>query len=208
MEEKIDLTMKDFARHFEANKLGQLWLQNYGFISLARLYKEVTGWKLMNHQEISSDDILAIIAYGSAVRYPNKEIVPIKKKKYVFFGPEIEIKKEVQIRAKDTDFFVLTKRNLTEERYIPLFERDDYGYQFRAGGMHLTTRGIDQLLQGVEHNDTVSINAIKEGVPVFYEKKGLEEVVQRAGIKCENPSGLYWNVGDEKEKLTGWIGVK
>ena len=120
----VNLSMKEFTKYFEQNRLGKFYFPNgelYGkklWINLRDLYKLVTCWRIKD-TEIPLDDIVAIISFGSAVRYPDLEEFIHKKKKYLLFGPEIPLKKQRRIFPEDVDFYVLTGKDLTKDKSIP-----------------------------------------------------------------------------------------
>ena len=198
--------MKDFTKYFEENRLGRLYFPN-GYSSLSNedfnggrttlridlrdLYKGIVGWKI-NHNEIPLDDIIAVISFGSAVKHPDAGTTSIFRKKYFLFGPDI-VKRE-KINPRDTDFYILTDKNLTKEKCISTKQtRGEYGFLsiVYEGGIHLIHRGINQLLNGIKEEDTVSINALKEGVPIFFNGR-LENVIEKSGIRKETPRKIYW----------------
>lgn len=207
---KTDLKIKDFEKYFKANALGALGLPNLASIAsidCAKLYKAVTGWHVLD-TEVSTDDIAAVIAFGPAVSYPGEKTVTIMKKRYGFFGSKIPVTEKVPIKMEVADFLVLTRKNLTREEYVhSIHEGDGEGGDILLeGGIHIVTKGIEQLIEGANQNDTVSVNAIKKGVPVLYEKKELEDVIQRSGIKRENPYKTYWRFNIKEDRLCGWVG--
>ena len=102
---ETDLSMKDFTRYFEKNRLGMLWFPNgncftpngscfeHGkvtpfHIDLKTLYKLAIGWEI-NSTKVPLDDVVGVIAFGSAVKHPGYQKVPETKRKYLIFGPRI-----------------------------------------------------------------------------------------------------------------------
>jgi hypothetical protein len=210
---QTDLSMKDFTRYFEANRAGRLYFPNgecltpHGeafenaertpfHVNLRDLYKLVTGWKI-NHTEVPLDDILAVIAFGSAVKHPGYEEVPVLRRRYVLFGSKEDTgrKKQIPIQPNDADFLVITGQDLIREKVLkPVsLETYDCGTWIEEGGIHLVNRGANQVVNGVRANDTVSISALREGVPVFYDVARLEEVIRRAGVPRTTPRRLSWD---------------
>lgn len=221
------LSVRDFQKYFEDKKLGKLYLpngisfdkQDYRWerpfkdgipINLKDLYKVMSGWKIKNTQ-VPLEDIIAIIAFGSAVRYPGYDIVTESSRKYFgLFGPKIEKEKKKKIYPNDADFFVLTGSNITRHEYIkPGFTTVDFGSlgcvtAVVEGGINLVNRGADQLLNGLNNGDTISISALKEGIPLFFDGDKLNEVYERSGIKKETPRRLFWDE-DKLDCLVGRI---
>ena len=214
---ETNLSMKDFTRYFESGRLGKLYFPNGRcvyvnywegfsnfFVNLADLYKLVSGWKV-NNTLVPLDDIVAVIAFGSAVRYPNIEEIPYTYKKYLLFGPQISGVNQRKIQPKDADFLVITGKDLMREEVLEPISGGTYdaGTWLKRGGIHLVNRGINQLLNGVRANDTVSTSALREGVPVFSSGR-LDEVVVQAGIAKTTPRKIFWDE-DGKGFLIGSI---
>ena len=42
------------------------------------------------------------------------------------------------------------------------------------------------------NNDTISISALREGVPIFYDAEALESLREKTGIKKETPRKVFW----------------
>ena len=193
---ETNLSMGTFMHYFNEKRLGNLYFPNgycvYGrylnfgkfFVDLNYLYKLVSGWKV-NYTEIPLNDIIAVIAFWSAVRYPGTETIFETRKKYLLFGENIIIMKEIPIYPRDADFLVITEHNLVNEKILePLTERDEYGGVYiKQGGIHVSNRGTQQFLNGVQahditgvntlndrirSNDTVSISALPERLPIFF----------------------------------------
>ena len=213
------LSMNDFTRYFEANRLGKLYFPNgvyvehmyrtwYSgssfFIHLADLYKLVSGWKI-NHTLVPLNDIIAIIAFGSAVRYPGIEKVSHVRSKYFFFGPTVTITRERKIQPRDADFLVITEQNLMREEVLePISEKTyDAGTWLKRGGIHLVNRGVNQLLNGIQANDTISSSALREGVSVFLNEH-WQNLLDRAGILTTTPRKVFWDENSDG-LLTGNI---
>lgn len=210
------LSPTDFRTYFEKDRLGKLYLPNGiryapekdwpitdgAVINLKKLYKLMIGWKVQNETEVPVDDIVAIIAFGSAIRYPGYDIFTESSRKYLgLFGPKIEKEKKRKIYPNDVDFFVLTGKNITRHEYIkPDFATIDFGSAgwanaMKEGGINLVNRGVSQLMQGISQGDTISVSALREGIPLFY-REDFEEVRARTGIPRETPRRLFWNEND------------
>ena len=210
------LHMEDFTRYFEANRLGKLSFPNGKayvhpggnsfdhssitdfYINLTDLYKLVTEWKV-NHIGVPLDDIVAVIAFGSAVRYPG--FTEVVKHRW-FRGP---VTKQVPIQPNDADFLVITGKDLMREKILKPISLHTYdcGSWIEKGGIHLVNRGVSQLLNGIQANDTVSISALQEGVPIFFNGR-LGDVFARSGIINTTQRKILW---DENSRgcLTGRI---
>lgn len=219
--EEIDLSLGDFTRYFEMNRLGRLsfpngkaflqsgkWFENGQIVNLYvemnDLYKMVCGWKI-NGVLVPLDDIVAVIAFGSAVRHPGYEEVQRTHRRYWLFGEKVTTIKRVSIRPSDADFLVITVKNLMREEVLaPIsLETYDCGTWIKKGGIHLANRGVSQLLKGIHEGDTVSTSALREGVPVFFTER-FAEVVKRANIPKTTPRKIFWHE-DDRRNLMGYI---
>lgn len=198
------LNMDDFTKYFEEKRLGRLYFPNgrcythYDlgrndpfFIRLDDLYKLVTGWRI-NHTLVPLDDIVAVIAFGSAVRRP--EDIPYSRRKYFLFGPRVTGVYQKEIQPEDADFLIITEENLIPESVLePDLGHDNYGGVYvTKGGIHIVNRGVSQLLNGVLANDTVSASALREGVPIFFNGR-LDGVVTQAGVAKTTPRKILWD---------------
>ena len=218
----VYLSITDFTYHFDAKRLGRLYFPNgkayvhpggCGFdhsaiinfyVDLNDLYKMVCDWKV-NHTLISPEDIIAIIAFGSAVRYPDAQEVTILRRKYWLFGKRIEKTKRVPIQPRDADFLVITERDIMREEVLEPISLHTYdcGTWIEKGGIHLVNRGVNQFLKGIQSNDTVSISSLREGVPVFFNHR-FEDIVKEAAISSSTPRRIIWGENNQGV-LTGWI---
>lgn len=219
---ETNLSMKDFTKYFEQKRLGRLYFPNGKayvrpdgmfsgpssavnfYVDLNNLYKMASGWRV-NHTLVPLEDVIAVIAFGSAVRHPGVEDVPHTRRKYLLFGEKVTTIKQVPIQPNDADFLVITGENLVREEVLDTIAFEDYGHDIciTEGGIHLINRGVSQLLNGVRANDTVSVSALREGVPVFFNGR-FENVATQSGIERTTPKKIYWdeNAGGF---LTGWI---
>lgn len=214
--EDTGLPMSDFRAYGMMSMLGALSLPNGGFnVSLSKLYNSIQWeWKI-NSKPMDMHKVIAVIAFGSAVRYPGYTEKNVQSKKYFLFGSPVERRTKIPIKPNDVDFLVVTKENMTEEKYIDSRSSYDYGNDHcrKEGNMHLVPRGVDQIIVGVNGSyrsiqygiaDTVSESALRYGVPLFYEKEELEELIRRSGIKKETPRKVFWKK-DWNDKLAGRI---
>ena len=218
---ETDLSVRDFTRYFEAKRLGKLYFPNgmciiprgsalenaepHGFfVSLTELYKMVSDWKI-NHTMVPLDDIIAVIAFGSAVRHPGTREISYTRRKYILFGKKVTKTEQVPIQPNDADFLVITGKNLIREEILEPVSVEVYGggTLISKGGIHLVNRGVSQLLKGIEANDTVSASALQEGIPVFFDSR-FKDICAQSGIQSVTPRKILW---DENEKglLTGMI---
>jgi len=216
------LRMKEFTKYFKANRLGKLYFPNGQayvhpggawfdrssvtdfYIDLTDLYKMVSGWRV-NHTLVPLNDIVAVIAFGSAVRYPSVQKVSRTHRKYWLFGEKVTKVERVAIQPSDADFLVITGKNLMREEVLEPISLDTYdcGSWIEKGGIHLVNRGVSQLLNGVRANDTVSASALREGVPIFFNGQ-LDGVIAQAGIAKTTPRRIIWDENSEGF-LTGRI---
>jgi len=209
-------SISDFKAHGMLSMLSALSLPNGGInISLMKLYNAIQyEWKI-NNRYIDIGHVVAVIAFGSAVQYPGYVEQKAQRKEYFFFGPLTERIKRSPIKPNDVDFLVVTKENLTDDKFIDSRISYDYGNDHcrREGNIHLVPRGINQVLNGVGNSyrsmdyevaDTVSESALRYGVPLFYDKEVLEDLVRRAGITKETPRKVLWKK-DWEERLVGKI---
>lgn len=219
---EVNLSVKDFTRYFKAGRLGKLWLPNgeaYDhpggrffdngsvtdfYIRLDDLYKMVCGWKV-NHIQVPLDDIIAIVAFGSAVRYPGVVKIKHTHRRYWLFGEKVTTIEEEPIQPEDADFLVVTGRNLTRDVVLEPETLWVYGSGtwIKKGGIHIINRGVDQVLKGVRAKDTVSKSALRNGVPVFFDNR-FKDMLAKTGIKSATSRRMYW---DETSggRLTGKI---
>lgn len=206
------MSLDEFRTYRQAKRpgelrLGELHLPNGSYkISLSSLYDNLTSWKI-NDNTLSVDDLVAIIVFGSAVRYPGFTEQPTITKKYWFFGPAEKSIRKVPIKPNDVDFLIVTRKNMTEEKVIPAV-RDDVSSDSYGGSvsaivyqeMHLVCRGVNQMLEGVNYRnrtsipiDSVSEHVFREGVPLFYNKLELKDLISRSSVKRETPRRIIWD---------------
>ena len=58
--------------------------------------------------------------------------------------------------------------------------------------IHIVGRGIEQMTRCREVNDTVSMHALREGVPLFFDHK-LSSLATKTRIKSRTPRKMYWS---------------
>jgi len=174
------LTILDFEYYFKAYKLGQLCFpvgftfngysdDNPFFINLNELYRLIIGWKIDEHEiNIEELEIVAVIAFGSAVG-PKKRTVEKIKSKFIFFGSKTTSYQEKYIQPKDVDFLIITKEAIIKEKVLkPVSIRlYDRGTCIKKGGIHLVNRSMEQCENGISEEDTISISALSKGIPIF-----------------------------------------
>lgn len=220
---KQELRLEHFAQSFSAGRLGRLWFPNgrafepHGQrfengeilpfnVHLGDLFKLMTDWRVDGH-EVPPEDIVAVVAFGSAVRVPGTHEVKSARRRFLIAGPMTERVQVVPIQPKDADFLVITRRNLIRERVlVPVsLETYDCGTWIQRGGIHLTNRGAEQVIAGVSDGDTISINALKNGV-VLLADGDFADVRSRANTQCVNPYEASWEE-DDRGRLFGRIGT-
>lgn len=191
------LSMEDFTRFFEKNRLGKLYFPNGGVdVHLHDLYRLVTGWRI-NGSTILLENIVAIIAFGSAVRVPTQ--IRMHRKKFFFFGPKVTRFRTENIIPKDVDFLVITSENISyENKAEPVFKRDSYdGYLHCVEvGIHVLSRGIEQIMSDVKSSGTVGISALTEGVPIFLDER-FEKLLEDIATKPTAQRKIFWEENRE-----------
>jgi len=218
-----DLTINDFSSYFHQGRLGKLSFPNgisvtpdvkqrislLGernanrvpfFINLEELYRLSTNWT-PNNLGNPPQDLIAIIAFGSAVRYPGIKEVTNKRKRFFLFGDEVLTVSKKPIMPWDADFFVISGQSRFEDFSAPASTIDVYeqgGPWVEKGGIQVINVGIDQLLRDTSQCVTVSITAIEEGIPIFFDSE-LEEIIRQTGLIRKNPRRLQW-ILDQDEK--------
>jgi len=208
---KTGLSMTDFEQHYEFKRLGRLEFPNgirstglYQIpngtgpfaIALRELYDLVTGEK-----EVPLDEVVGVLAFGSAVQHPGYTQEVHTRKKYGFFGPEIEKTKIIPVQPTHADFLVVTRNDIERDgRIAAVTTGSDGRGMIKKGGIHVIHRGIEYVLG--ESSKTVE-SAMREGVPVLLSensdalKEGLEAVNQ-------SPRQVYWDK-EESGDLIGRI---
>lgn len=207
---EMELTMKDFSKFFERGDLGKLSFPNgtvfiprgmyveWGhdvplFANLDELYKAAVGWKV-NKNVVELEDIIAIVAFGSAVQHPGYDEHVQQYKKYLLFGPIKSKVERVPVRPRDIDFLVITRTNLFRREVIAPEWRDVYGGKptLTKGGLHLINRSRINIIRGVRAGDTVSLSALEQGVPVFITSE-FWKMRRDAKVPQKNPRKVYWD---------------
>ena len=59
-------------------------------------------------------------------------------------------------------------------------------------GINVVRRGINQVIDGANHGDSISASALREGIPLFYDATFLEDVREKTGIEKQTPRKVYW----------------
>lgn len=186
------LHMDDFTKYFEAKRLGKLYFPvtlsfsdgEYLHIELSDLYKLVTKWRV-THTLISPEDIVAVVAFGLSVH--RSGFREVKKHRW-FFGDKMYISQD------HADFIVVTAKDLADEEKLNPVYGGSVGYDDHVSrtGINIFYRGVNQFLNMVRTNDTMSTSALQEGVPIFF--NGLfEEVVTQAGVAKTTPRRILWD---------------
>lgn len=203
---KINLTVKDFSDYFNARRLGNLWLPNGSFhtdykkrstyhINLGDLYKIITDWKI-NSVAMPISEVTAIIAFGSAVRFPNYTEKGYECRRF-FIGKKYTKTYRHLIQPRDADFLVITENNIDRNEVLKQISteiNDGYGgYTYlKRGGIHVINVSVQQIIKRVKEGDTVSISALKDGVPIFFDER-YASLVSKTNVKKESPRELLWD---------------
>lgn len=211
------LTPKDLESYYQANRLGELVFPHGSchsinwssgtvskkkfYINLAELFDLILKWRI-NGRSVNIEDVVAIIAFGSAVRYPcPKPFSSLELWRKCFaITPDFD-------NPRDADFLVITEHDLIGKPVMgPVYEPLEYGRALVKGGIHLVNRSINQITRGIRTgSDTVSISGLKEGVPLFYDCD-FEGFRSCWGIERGNPYGVQWQ--EWHEKLQGTIELR
>lgn len=197
-----NLSFKDFVRYAQGAKLERLNLPNGKVKRLIGHSKDSLSLELNNLYQLlnrtmtmyglTPENILAIIAVGSAVLYPGYRETYTTRRKFFFYGPWVVDYRRVPIQPNDIDFLILTDKNLG---YAGIWLKKD--------NIHLVGRGVEQMLQCVQVHDTVAMHALREGIPIFFDER-LKSLSSKIGVKCRTPRKISWNE-DEHDCLVGTI---
>jgi hypothetical protein len=214
---EIDLSMIDFARYFEQKRLGRLYVTNGRVydpqkdsimrmsIDLTDLYKLVLGG-MASQTPLSLDDIVAVIAFGPAVQYPDWKKVPYTSRQYWLVGKYVTRSRYEYIRSDQVDFLVITKPDLVRDESLEPVT--DWflllGKRLVKCGIHIQSVGVDKFLSEAQDQNSVSALALREGVPVFFHEM-FPEIAVKTKIKRTNPRGMFWEE-NKQGLLAGWIG--
>jgi hypothetical protein len=214
------VSISKITEHYQDKNLGKLYFPNgkclvnkqyVDFnIDLIDLYELLTDWSINDDwsnvtSKVDIDDIIAVIAFGSAVKYPGYTIEETKEKKYLFFGPDVITKYRVNLEPKDADFLVITKTRMIDFRKLdPVVSKwaNDYdcGTDIKKAGIHLVNRSWDQFLNGInDGTDTVSISGLKEGILLF----GGSDLFESNKLKFDSPHTIKWTI--ESYLVNGYI---
>jgi len=197
------LSFRDFVHYRQESGLGQLNLPNgktkrlFGlcskdnlFVKLSSLYRLID--RMITERGLALDNVIAVIAIGSAVLFPGYRETYQTRRKFIFFGPWTISHKLIPIQPNDVDFLVVTDKNLGYA-----------GAWLKRDGLHLINRGTEQMSQCVQVNDTASMHALREGIPIFFDEK-WKLLVAKIGIRSNTPRKIYW-VKNESGCLSGTI---
>lgn len=197
-----NLSFEDFVHYAQRAKMGQLNLPNGKikrlighskdtlFVNLADLYRLVNS--IVTIHGLVPENILAIIAVGSAVLFPGYRETYTTRRKFFLFGPWVVDYGRVPIQPNDIDFLILTDKNLGYA-----------GMWLKKSGIHIVGRGVEQMAQCMQIHDTISMHALREGIPMFFDER-LKSLSSKIGIKSKTPRKISWNE-DDHGCLTGTI---
>ena len=197
------LSFRDFVHYYQESRLGQLnfpngktkrlfWLYSKNSLSvrLNDLYRLVDV--MVARYGLTSENVIAVIAPGSAVLFPGYRETYCTRKKFIFIGSWTVKYEVVPIQPNDIDFLVITDKNM-----------EYAGAWLKKGGFHLINRGIEQMSQCIQVNDLVSMHTLREGVPIFFDERFLV-LSTKIGIMSKTPRKISWNE-DEHGSLVGTI---
>ena len=214
MEHATPLTLEDFQYYFHAKRLGNLSFPNGQayrhpggmffvceaicpfYIALHELYQLVYHWEI-NHQQVAFDNIIAVIAFGSAVRFPGT----VTKTRTRFWTRK-PYQIDVPLQPHDADFLVITQTDLMQETVLmPLTQQTyDCGTWVKKGGIHLVNRGRQQVLNGIATgDDSISLSGLADGVPLFT-TPAFPALSVEAGVVSTTPRQVFW-----QENIHGWL---
>lgn len=186
-----NLSFKDFVHYAQRAKLGRLNLPNgkvkrsFGYskdslsMELNNLYQLIN--KTVTMYGLIPENILAIIAVGSAVLFPGYRENYVTRRKFILFGPWVVDYRRVPIQPNDIDFLILTDKNLGYA-----------GTWLKKSGIHLVGRGTEQMLQCIQVHDTIAIHALREGIPIFFDER-LKSLSSKIKVKSRTPRKISWN---------------
>ena len=210
-----NLTPKDFAEWFEKERLERLYFPvgsclepistNFDvcpivdfFIHMKDLYELMVDWRI-NKRNVPLDEIVAVIAFGSTVG-PSQRTVEKTRKKYWLFGEEIKYYKTYDVHPNDADFLVITKNKMIDEKVLKAVSITTYdcGTWVIEGGIHLVNRSVSQVIDGVNAGDTISISALKKGVPLLMtpDFAGLITQLPTSILEEEKTNKVRWKTND------------
>ncbi len=163
------ISYKKLKEYFDKRKMGFIQFPTINedgdklSVDLKEVYKLVLDWSI-NGEKIKADDIMAIIVFGSSVMDQERTEV-LTRKKYIFFGPDIEYTKSTIHYPNDVDFLVITRTNMTRDIVVkPEYSYYYDGWSLKSAGIHIIQRGFTQFDNGLKSDDTISQSAIKHGV--------------------------------------------
>lgn len=163
------ISYEKLKEYFDKRKMGYIQfptLDQDGYklsLDLKEVYKLVLDWDI-NGEKIKADDIMAIIAFGSSVM-DQERIQVHTRKKYIFFGPDVEYTTSTIHYPNDADFLVITRNDMTRDIVIkPEYKYYYDGTELKHAGIHIIQRGFSQFDKGLKENDTVSQSAVEYGV--------------------------------------------
>ena len=143
------LSLGRFEKYFKERRLGEFYFPNgecligpaegkiserHGpfHIEMDDLYRTITGWDENGNKELPLEDILGVMIFGDAVRYPGYR----SRKKYWLFGEKINTEKQEKIQPSYADILIIAKK--TEDYSPKILEPEIYsrdGIQITAGGI-------------------------------------------------------------------------
>lgn len=203
----------DYAQRHMVKSLqfpnGHMWKSGRGDVvptelSLHTMYDAMVRWTV-NGEVVLHQEILATIVFGSAVRVPKQ--LHSSYKQFCFFGKTLHRTEAENITVHDIDILVITQASMTKELIIPTRFVTIYGSPSGPlplhPGLDMVHRGIEQIRAGSAQGDTVSANALKDGV-IIMQHEEWPRIHRTLGIAQETPYAVWWNQ-DADGKLYGII---
>ena len=160
----------------------------------------------MDQQNLSANDIVAILLFGSAVHPSDYLEIPKTRKKYWLFGPIKNYMQQKSIWPRDADVLVITRREASrsESRLEPVLIEMYEGTGVQKGGIHLIHTNTANLVQAIRNGDTVGITSLQNGVPLFFQQDALSDLYHQSNIQRKNLRKVIWDE-DNRGFLQAWV---
>lgn len=116
----------------------------------------------------AKSEVVAIIAFGSAVREPNYRL---EESGWWIFKSQ----NKIYIPPNDIDVMIVTQSMLPAESHLPImFERQrwsDYGSwfdsQMKQEGLHLFVTSLNGLKEAMDNGESVAKSVLRDGVMIY-----------------------------------------
>lgn len=188
------LPIEEFKIYHEMNSLGRLFYPNDKkisskernlafFIELNDLYKNINEATIRQNKNFLSLGLVGIIATGQMLNEPNYDIAS---------------------QPMSADFFIITQNNPIDEDIIGRTSQSAL-CEYRDKNIHLTVRGIDQVIAGLRYGinmntmniDKASIEAWKNGVPLFFNNQ-INYIEKLSNVKNNSIFTPQWYSDETK----------